>query len=292
MKRRVMVLWLNRYARLAPAFLVMTWLVTRLAWFWNNRPELSFGWLTPVLALILVHDKLSVAPEENSGSLIGSVCVVAGCLMLLLVQAFQAAYGSNSASTLGLAMGAILIVTANVAYVYGIRNGMELIVGFGFILVAVPLPSLIHNTVILGLKSVVTWINIELLNFVGIPAESAGSTIVLPGATVGVEGACSGIRSIQSAVMASLFLAMLSLKGNMLRVLLIAVGLAAAFLGNVLRSFFLTMIANSHGEAAIERYHDPAGWTVFGFVAVLVGLAAWFLAGMENGKTAAGDEIG
>ena len=40
-----------------------------------------------------------------------------------------------------------------------------------------PMPSAIHNLVVGGLKAKVTWVNVEVLNLIGIPARQIGSIL-------------------------------------------------------------------------------------------------------------------
>jgi len=140
-----------------------------------------------------------------------------------------------------------------------------------------------------NLQSNVAAINVELLNLIGIPAGQTGNAIRLPNCVVGIDEACSGIRSLQSAVMATVFIGYLALKSRGLRIALFFTGLAFAIVGNLIRSFFLCCIANSRGVRAIESLHDAAGWLILLFTTFGVAFAAWLLSKLEQraGKSAA-----
>jgi exosortase/archaeosortase family protein len=131
-----------------------------------------------------------------------------------------------------------------------------------FILVAVQWPSRLENTLTKGLMRLDTTITVEILGWLDIPAMQHGNLIELATGTVGVDEACSGIRSFQSTLMAALFLGELYLLRRRTRLLLVAGGLALAFGFNVIRTLILAWQANAHGLSAIDKWHDPAGFTI------------------------------
>jgi exosortase len=144
-----------------------------------------------------------------------------------------------------------------------------------------PIPSVIYAPTVGALQSLVAWIDVNILNLIGIPASQVGSLIHIPAGTVGIDEACSGIRSLQSTVMATLFIGYLTFKSQGLRVLLLVSGILLAILGNVMRSLFLSLMANRSGVAAIQTYHDTAGWSILAFTVVGVILIAWVFSKVE-----------
>jgi exosortase len=206
---------------------------------------------------------------------------IGGLGMLALTQIYQNAYGLTASSMSGLAVGAFLIVGANLLYVFG-RPGLVCFgFSFAFFLIALPIPSVIYAPIVGALQSLVAWIDVNILNLIGIPASQVGSLIHIPAGTVGIDEACSGIRSLQSTVMATLFIGYLTFKSQGLRVLLLASGILLAILGNVMRSLFLSLMANRSGVAAIQTYHDAAGWSILAFTVVGVILIAWVFSKVE-----------
>jgi exosortase len=154
---------------------------------------------------------------------------------------------------------------------------------FAFLLFSFPIPSVIYSPVVVGLQSFVATINVELLRLGGIPASQAGSLIHLPGGTVGIDEACSGVRSLQSTVMATCFISYLTLRSRLFQSMLLFLGISLAVFGNLVRSLFLSYTANSQGVQAIEKFHDAAGWSILLFTAVGVAGLAFGLARLEKG---------
>lgn len=95
-------------------------------------------------------------------------------------------------------------------------------------------------------------------NAVGEPIQRLGNLLILPnGQQVGVEDACSGIRSLTACLFAGSFLSAVFLTGFPRKVLLIGISAICAFALNFVRSLFLTVWASLHGAQAIE--HDFFG---------------------------------
>jgi exosortase/archaeosortase family protein len=94
---------------------------------------------------------------------------------------------------------------------------------------------------------------------------------------VGIDEACSGIRSFQTSLMTGLFFGEFYRLRWGWRCLLVPVGLGLAMLFNIGRMFFLTMIAAKKGMAAIASYHDPAGVSTAIFCTLLLWSLAYLL---------------
>ena len=104
---------------------------------------------------------------------------------------------------------------------------------------------------------------VEILGWFDIPAFRHGNLIDIGTGVVGIDEACSGIRSFQSTLMASMFLGELYLLRLPRRLFLLVGGLGLAFGFNVVRTLALTWRASSAGMEAMEKWHDPAGMSIF-----------------------------
>jgi exosortase/archaeosortase family protein len=131
-----------------------------------------------------------------------------------------------------------------------------------FFFVAVPWPSPIEGPLIQGLTRVDTGVTAELLGWLGIPAMPHGNVIEVATGVVGIDEACSGIRSFQATLMISLFFGELYSLGTLRRVLCVFAGFALSFLFNLARMSLLVWVAARKGVAAIASWHDPAGVTI------------------------------
>jgi exosortase len=277
MQGLISLLWLS------PAFLAVAWVVSRAQWFWNHNPDLQFGWIVLLLCAYLFWEAWEKRPALNwRWRPWAGACVALGLGVMFLVQIYQAVMGASAPTTLGLALGGLLVAAGNLGLVYGTAGVRCFGMAFGFLLIAMPMPSGIQGPVVGALQDKVAWFNTEVLNLMGIPATQVGSLIHLPAGTVGVDEACSGIRSLQSTIMATIFIGYLTLNRFSLQVMLFACGIGLAILGNLIRSLYLSLTANARGIEAIAGVHDAAGWSILTFTAVGVLILSWFFKKLER----------
>ena len=119
-----------------------------------------------------------------------------------------------------------------------------------------PWPYRIEVQVIQGLTHYVTVSAVKLLHFAGYPAEVRGNTIVVGSHWLGVDQACSGIRSLQALTMVSLWLGeyfRLAWKG---RFVVVAGAVLLTGIFNLLRATGLS-IATFHGGNGTIRWGSP-----------------------------------
>ncbi len=269
--------------RLTPTWLASAWLVSKAQWFWRHRPDLEFGWIVLVLAGYLFWEAWERRPPFG-GRLTPTAVVLAGAAVGLcfLAQVYQAAFGLNPPVVQGLGLGVLLLALANLRSLFTWPAVWPFAGAFAFLFLALPMPSILFNPLVSGLQAKVAGVDVSLLNLLGVPAQQVGSLIHLPRCTVGIDEACSGVRSLQSTVMATLFIGYLALRHNGLRVLLLAAGVGLAFLGNVGRSLWLSLAAHRGGHDALARLHDTAGWSILLFTMAGVALLAWACSRVER----------
>jgi exosortase len=144
-----------------------------------------------------------------------------------------------------------------------------------FFFVAVPWPTPLEDLVTQNLMRLNVAIVIELLNLFNIPALAHGNVIELSRGVVGVEEACSGIRSMQASLMIALFFGEFFRLRVLRRVGLVFGGIVFAMFFNVCRTYFLAWICSRYGNDAVDTWHDRAGFFVLlCFIATRL-LALW-----------------
>jgi exosortase len=118
------------------------------------------------------------------------------------------------------------------------------------------------------LRKVVTVVAF-VFDTLGLPVEQQGNVLALPTGNVGVEDACSGIRSLTGCLFAGSFLAAVFLEKLWKKIALVGSALLLAFVTNLARSLFLTAWAYNYGPHAIDgTVHDVAGYAVLGLTVV------------------------
>lgn len=150
-----------------------------------------------------------------------------------------------------------------------------------FFLVAVPWPTDLEALVIQGLTRLNVASTIELAGWLGVPALQHGNLIELANGTVGIDEACSGIRSIQATLMISLFFGEFYRLSPFQRLLCAASGFLFSFAFNVIRTTLLTWVASKKGVGAVSQWHDPAGVVILLGCFISLWLLAFFLSGRK-----------
>jgi exosortase/archaeosortase family protein len=150
-----------------------------------------------------------------------------------------------------------------------------------FFLVAVPWPTGLETFITQSLMRLNTATTIEMLGLFGIPAVQHANVIEVATGVVGINEACSGIRSLQATLMLSLFFGEVYALSTVRRVFCVLAGFGLAFLFNVGRTLLLTWVASAKGVGAVASWHDPAGVTIL----VACFLSLWGMAwGLGEGE--------
>ena len=119
-------------------------------------------------------------------------------------------------------------------------------------------------------------IAVEITGWLGVGAYQLGNVIQLRNGFVGVDEACSGVKTFQAGIMVALVLGeLLRLRWGR-RIALLSIGCGWIFLCNVFRATALVLVAANSGLEALGRWHD-----MIGTAALLCGMAgmlvlAWF----------------
>lgn len=267
-----------------PAFAVLAWWLLDLQVHWKSLVEFQHGWLVPPLAAFLVWERWpTLPPSQPEKSMRGPLLLAIGSVpLLLLAELYKNAVGISPASTFALSLGCVGFLISMLWLLHGFDVTRRLIFPVLFMFVAVPIPKVIWNPIILGLQTFITQLNVEALNLLGIPALRTGNLIQLPAGTVGVDEACSGIRSVQASIMAALFLADITFRRGSVKVFFLIAGVLLAIVGNFGRSFYLSITAANRGVGAIATVHDTAGWSVLGFTSLGLIALAWWMGRVER----------
>ena len=148
-----------------------------------------------------------------------------------------------------------------------------------FALTAVRLPTEIETALVDGLTHGVLEASGWIFRLFGRPVTVLGNQLEMMGEVVEVTEGCSGIRSIQSFLMVSLFLGEWMALKVLPRVAMVGVGLITAWLTNVARATFLAWFRFDEGQSAFDRFHDTAGMAAY---LVGAGVMIWVSARMDS----------
>ena len=250
----------------AIAIVGLVWLelVSRLRLEWSINPQYGYGWTVPFLTAFIFWRRWQTAPNASRPrtKAFPVTAIIMSALLLIPVRLIEEANPDWRLMSWAMA-GDVALITFAVFYLAG---GTPWLRHFAFpilfFLVAVPWPTQFEQFIIQGLMRIDTAINVEVLNAIGVAAVQMGNVIEVSTGLVGIDEACTGVRSLQATFMVSLFLGELYDFSVGRRFILVIVGALVAFVCNLVRTFLLVFVGAERGVAAIQQWHDPAGLSI------------------------------
>jgi exosortase len=215
--------------------------------------------------------------EIRKPQITAALVAVTALLLLLPVRLFEIA---NPEWRLLAWVHALIVVALTLLLLWSAGGGSWLrhfAFPVVFMLVAVPWPTALETPVIQGLMQLVARVAAETAMLLGIPAEVQGNLIRVTNGLVGVNEACSGIRSLQTSLMIGLLFGELKRLSIPRRVALVVSAIVIALVANFVRAVFLVQIAATKNLSEVGRWHDVAGYAIILFVFVATMAVAYFL---------------
>jgi exosortase len=248
------------------AIFLLLWmeLINHLKGEWSLNPQYSYGWVVPLLALFLLWKRWDSRPPAAPprSTLVPAIIVAVCAFTLLPLRLIAEANPDWRLISWSLALDVILISLSTIYFSGGFPWVRQFAFPILFFLVAVPWPAQMEQVLVQTLMQWETAINVAMLNFSGVSAVQHGNVIEVATGLIGIEEACSGVRSLQATFMVSLFLGELYEFAVGRRVVLVVAGAILAFVCNLVRTALLVWAGAKDGAKSIEAWHDPAGWTI------------------------------
>lgn len=243
-------------------------LIDNLRLQWTTDPQYSYGEVMPLLTaglLIRRWHRFSGVPLQydglkNSGLLLAFIGFL--IFLYLPVRLLEEAVPEWRPIGWVLAVQTIGLTLYSLYLLKGWNGVARYAFPICFFFTAVPWPTFFEQPIIQHLSRANAAMVVNVLSVLGVPAIQHGNVIEISTGVVGINDACSGIRSLQSSLMISLFLGEFYFMNWKRRLALVFSGFLLAMFFNVCRTSFLTYLAAKHGIAAIAKYHDETGLTI------------------------------
>jgi exosortase len=284
---------------LSVLFLAALWfgLCRELSGEWSVNEQYNFGWFVPFFALYLFWLRWQDAPQieirnpksevRKRQTMAAVVIAIAPLLLLLPIRLFEIA---NPEWRLLAWIHALAVVTLTLLLLWW-AGGKAWLRHFAFpvafIFIAVPWPTALETPVIQGLMRIVAHVAAETAMLLGTPAQVEGNLIRVSNGLVGVNEACSGIRSLQTSLMIGLLFGEVKRLSVLRRLALVVCAVVVALLANFLRAVFLVRIAATENLSEVSRWHDIAGYSIIALVFVAT-LGVAYLLGSDKAPVVAG----
>ena len=246
---------------------------------WNADPDLSQGLLMPAVCAFLLYLSrrsgterfLAEGPAFALASGLGSAALAGLCLAGLLAVTVD--WGS-AIVTFCLTSSFALLGCACLCAFSG-RDSRLVPLNWTALSAALlwplcsPLPPGTYSRITLGLQLWVSANVMRVLDLLGIAAHRQGNIIELARGTVGIEEACSGVRSLVACIFAGVLFSATLARRPWARVSLIGLSVPLALAMNFLRSLLLTLLVNA-GVRVEGLWHDATGYLVLVVTAALL----------------------
>lgn len=259
----------------APWILAMAW--TLWVWFnalsleWSINPQYQYGWAVAPITLYWLFgskQKTGSATQWDSGLTVPAKRTAFLILSLALTAWTPALILNQSHPEWRFTLWALTALTVcfwlTSAYLTGGKNRLNrFLFPVLFLWIGVPWPSQLETPLVQWLTAINATVVAEAMNWLGFPAVARGAIVELANGVVGIEEACTGIRSLQSGLMIAVFCIYEFRLTFRRSVALLSVSLILALGLNLIRTFTLTFGVSKSGAAFYERYHSILGAAVF-----------------------------
>ncbi len=193
--------------------------------------------------------------------------------LVILVSAIALRYASSLAAELfTMRMSMLGAIIGVIVAARGLRQLRVWWLPATLIFLSVPLPAVVLGTLALPLQLAASRMGAALLEWRQVPVLLAGNVIHLPGRSLFVTEACSGLRSLTALLALGVLQGGLWLRLPAARALLLIVTLPVAMAINGVRiflsGFLVFFVAPELGEGFM---HYSEGWVLFLFSFVVLG---------------------
>lgn len=224
---------------------------------WATDDNYSHGFLIVPLALYFVWERrkrLAAAPCAPSWL---GLPVVLGGLALLVA-------GVLGAELFTARFSLIVVLAGTVLFVLGWTHLRVLAFPLAFLVLMIPLPSIIFNQIAFPLQLLASRFGEGVLQAAQVPVLREGNVMILADTTLEVAEACSGIRSLISLLTLGIVYGYF-VDGRMwVRTVIALATIPIAILANGVRVAGTGLAAHYYGpEAAQGFFHTFSGWLVF-----------------------------
>ncbi|MGA2237495.1 MAG: exosortase, partial [Terriglobales bacterium] len=223
----------------------------------SHDPNFEHGIFVPLFALfVLWQDRKKLKAIAPAPSWAGLPLVVLSLLMLAL--------GVLGAELFFSRVSLLILLAGLIILFQGWTFFRAVLFPWAFLILMVPIPTLILQQVTFPLQLLASKLATALLEFVGVPVLRQGNVIVLAAMPLDVAEACSGIRSLLTLVTLAIIYGYLMETRCWVRVVLAVSAVPIAVAANSFRIFGTGLLVQYWDPDKAEGFfHTFSGWLIF-----------------------------
>ncbi|MCX6835617.1 MAG: exosortase/archaeosortase family protein [candidate division Zixibacteria bacterium] len=241
--------------------LLLTSLLNFPVWYelvrdWAFDDNYSHGFLVVPIAIYILCRRRTELKWPAKASRLGLALVLIGSAGLIL---------GIAASEFFVTRTSLILQITGIALAYlGKENFRKVWFAFFFLLFMVPLPAVIYYQATLPMQLLSSQATTFLLQVIGVPAVRQGNIINLPGYSLEVIEACSGLRSLVTLLALGSLYSWHYMTSNWRAVALTLAMIPIAMAANVFRIFVTAVGAYAISPELAETFlHEVSGLLVF-----------------------------
>jgi len=276
-----------RLAAPAACFVILYYeVMARLVSDWWNDDNYSHGFLIIPIALYFVWERRAALKEAAEKPSMWGLAVVVGSIAMLLAGTLGSELFLPRVSILGILAGATV-------YLFGWNHLRILILPIAFLLLMIPIPSIIFNQIVFPLQLLASRFGENTLIACQIPILREGNVLHLANTSLEVAEACSGIRSLITLLTMGIVVGYLFDSRIWVRIVLAVGTVPIAIAANGIRVAGTGIAAHFYGAEAAEGFsHTFSGWIIFiaAFIMLFILYRIIALIAPNKQNTATGEE--
>ncbi len=259
----------------AAGFAVLFWRpLQMLAVDWWTDPEAGHGLLIAPLALWLAWR--AGLSEKSAPRPMAGLVLLAGAVGLRYLAGLAGEWFSMRIS-------ALLAAVALVLFWRGLPQLRRWWLPATLLLLSIPLPEMVLGTLALPLQLEASRLGAALLRWRDVPVVLAGNVIHMPGRSLFVTEACSGLRSLTALISLGVLIGGGWLRHPVTRWAIVLAAIPVAVGLNGIRVFLTGFLVYFVDPVLGTGFmHLSEGWAVFVVAFAILGGIAWMLARMES----------
>ncbi len=232
---------------------------------WNNDPDMGHGFFVPVIAAAIAWHKrdqiAGLVPRPNWWGL--------GIMAWAAFQLYIATLGAE----LFLARTSLIISIIGAVILLG-GTAYARVFAFPLFLLffMVPIPGVLYNQLTFPLQQIASSFAETLISWTQIPVIREGNILNLPGQSLNVVEACSGIRSLLTLTFFSLVYGYVFEKRGWARAVLFFSTIPITVVANAGRVALTGVVSQFNPDLAEGWFHEAQGMVIFVIaLAILIG---------------------
>ena len=246
-------------AAMGALFVLYADAVAGLARQWSSSPDVSYGFILLIVAVAIAWQRrrqFAAAIDPRASSRPGLVVLTIGLLVYLI--------GLLGADVYLTRTSLVAVLGGMLWFLCGARAARIFAAPLAFLLIAIPLPAILVNSVTLPLQFVASHVAESALAVAGVPVYREGNLLMLPSTTLEVAEACSGLRSLVSLAAVAAVLAWAGERSAVRRAALVLLTVPIAIAMNGLRIAATGLACEAWGsQVASGSWHTFTGWITF-----------------------------